>query len=60
MNWINLHKEYKGQWVALADDEETVVGSGKSAKEALTAANAAGTEDPILARVPEEDIAYVG
>lgn len=34
-DWTNIYKKYKGLWVALAEDEETVLGAGKTAREAL-------------------------
>ena len=59
-DWTKIHKKYKGSWVALAEDEETVVGSGKSAREALENAQKEGYKEPILTRMPEEITAYVG
>ena len=35
VDWTKIYNKYKGLWVALADDEITVLGHGKSAKEAL-------------------------
>jgi hypothetical protein len=60
MNWTNMYKQYSGQWVALAEDEETVIGSGDSAKQALDEAKSSGIENPVLTRVPDEDLAYIG
>ncbi|HEX7259369.1 MAG TPA: DUF5678 domain-containing protein [Candidatus Saccharimonadia bacterium] len=34
MDWSNIMKQYKGKWVALADDEKTVVASAKRAIDA--------------------------
>lgn len=59
-DWSKLYKKYKGQWVALADDEETVMGNGKTAKEARDKARARGYRKPIMARMPERLITYVG
>ena len=59
-DWTKIQKEYKGLWVALSADEETVLASGGSAKEAYDKAQRAGHEDPILTRMPEELTAYVG
>lgn len=59
-DWTNIFKEYKGLWVALKDDEETVVGSGATAREALEQAQKQGYENPILTRMPEELVTYVG
>lgn len=60
MNWEHIHKQYKGQWIALADDETTVISSGQTAKEALDAAREEGHDDPILTRVPSELVHVVG
>ncbi|MDO8569817.1 MAG: DUF5678 domain-containing protein [bacterium] len=54
INWTNLQKKYKGLWVALADDEITVLGHGKTLKEALEKAKKIGYEKPILSRMPEK------
>ena len=32
-DWTHLFELYRGKWVALADDETTVLASGASAKE---------------------------
>ena len=59
-NWTKIYAKYKGFWIALAEDEETVVGYGKSAREALEKARKEGYDEPILTRVPEKLTAYVG
>lgn len=59
-DWTKIYKKYKGLWVALDEDEETVVGSGRSAREALESAEKEGYEEPILTRMPEEITVYVG
>lgn len=60
IDWTNIYKKYRGLWVALKDDEQTVVGSGKTAKEALASAQRAGFAKPILTRMPNKLVAYVG
>lgn len=55
-----IYNKYKGLWVALADDEITVVGSGETAKEALQMAQKAGCDDPILSHFPDKLMPYVG
>ena len=59
-DWSKLYKKYKGMWVALAKDEETVLGYGRTVKEAVTKAGKRSTETPYLTRVPETLNAYVG
>jgi len=53
IDWTNIYQKYKGLWVALLDDEQTVVGSGKLLKEAVREANKNGCKNPIVTRVPE-------
>ncbi|MBI3114971.1 MAG: hypothetical protein HYZ09_00555 [Candidatus Kerfeldbacteria bacterium] len=60
IDWTNIYRKYRGLWVALKDDEQTVVGSGKTAKEALANARRAGVAKPILTRMPSKLVAYVG
>ena len=55
-----MSNKYKGLWVALADDESTVLASGVSASEAFEQAKKAGHKDPILTHLPHELTAYVG
>ena len=59
-DWTKIQKKFKGQWVALANAEETVLASGANAKEAYDAALKAGHKEPILAHMPKELTAYVG
>lgn len=60
IDWTKIYKKYKGLWVALKDDEETVVGSGKTAREAWEKAQKAGYKKPIMTRMPSALISYVG
>lgn len=60
IDWTRIFKKYRGLWVAFADDEQTVVGSGTSAKGALEAATRRGVERPILMKMPPKLVSYVG
>lgn len=60
IDWTKIYKKYKGLWVALEDDEVTVIASGKTAKEALEKAKEKNKKEPILFRVPTEILPYVG
>ncbi len=60
IDWSPIYKKYKGKWVALADDEVTVLASGKTAKEAWDKARKGGYEKPILMSVPEKLTYFVG
>lgn len=60
IDWTKIYEKYKGLWVALKSDEETVVGSGKTLKDALGEARKNGYENPIVTRMPNNLSAYVG
>lgn len=60
INWSGIYKKYKGLWIALAQDEQTVLASGKTAKEAWDKALEKGFRKPILTRMPEKLIPFVG
>lgn len=59
-DWTKLYKKYKGMWVALDSDEETVLGFGATVKEAVEKAKRKTTHMPFLTRVPTTLDAYVG
>ena len=58
-DWTHLYEKYRGKWVALADDETTVLASGASAKEVHEAARTKAAQ-PILYRVPTTLDIFVG
>jgi hypothetical protein len=60
IDWTKIYKKYKGLWIALKNDEETVISSGKTAKEAWTNAQKMGYKKPILTRMPEKLVPYIG
>ncbi|MBI2334549.1 hypothetical protein HYU96_01995 [Candidatus Daviesbacteria bacterium] len=60
IDWTNIYKKYKGLWVALKDDEVTVVSSGKSLQETSRKAQEKGFNDPIFFRVPKKLTYFVG
>ncbi|MFH1473169.1 MAG: DUF5678 domain-containing protein [bacterium] len=60
INWTNLQKKYKGQWLALEKDERTVIAHGKTAKEALEKARAKSRKFPLLTRMPDKITSFVG
>ena len=59
-NWTPLFEKYKGQWVALKDDETTVISHGTTAKKTLKEAAQKGFIKPILFKVPSRNITYIG
>ena len=60
IDWTKIYKKYKGWWVALKEDEKTVVASGRSAKEAWDKAQKIGYKKPILTKMPPKLLPYVG
>jgi hypothetical protein len=60
IDWSTLYDRFKGLWVALGDDEKTVLASGQTAQEALRRARQGGHPNPILTRLPETLGTYVG
>ncbi len=60
IDWTDILKKYKGLWVALLDDQQTVVGSGNSIEKALAQAKKKGHNDPIVMRVPTKILPYIG
>ena len=59
-DWSSLFATYHGQWVALADDEVTVLAAASTAKGALAASASKGAPSPILYRVPDTLDTFVG
>ncbi len=49
-----MYKKYKGNWVALADDEFTVLGFGKTIKEAILMAKKKSDVTPIMTYAPKD------
>lgn len=60
IDWTKIYEQYKGLWVALKEDEQTVIASGRTAKEAWDRAQQNGYKKPILSNVPEKLSTYVG
>ncbi|PIP23045.1 MAG: hypothetical protein COZ91_00310 [Candidatus Nealsonbacteria bacterium CG_4_8_14_3_um_filter_39_7] len=60
IDWTKIYKKYKGLWIALKDDEKTVIASGKTAKQVFFDAQKKGYQKPILAHIPKKLVEYVG
>jgi len=60
IDWTKIYKKYKGLWVALKDDNKTVIASGKTIREVMKKAQTKGVNQPILMHVPTEILPYVG
>lgn len=58
-DWTHLFEHHRGQWVALADDETTVLASAPTARAAYDSA-LAQTTTPLLYRVPDTLEAFAG
>ena len=58
--WEKIAEKYKGLWIALTDDEQTVIASGKDIKTTLAKSVVKGHTDPVLFRVPDEIVDFVG
>ena len=59
-DWTQIYRRYKGLWVALLKDEETVVGTGKTAKDASNKAKDSGYKEVYLTHIPKERVLFVG
>ena len=59
-DWTKLVKAYKGLWVALAEDETTVLGAGMTVSASLIAAKKKSKKLPFRTRGPERIVSYVG
>ena len=60
IDWTHIYKKYKGLWVALKDDEVTVISSGKTLDETAKKAEKKGFREPIFFRVPKVATYFVG
>lgn len=60
IDWIKIYRNYRGKWVALKDDEQTVVASGNSLKEIMEKSKKKGLFHPVVTQVPREILPIVG
>lgn len=60
IDWSKISKKYRGLWVALKDDEETVISSGKTLKEAAQKAEKKGFKQPIFTKFPSKSVYFIG
>lgn len=59
IDWTKMYKKYAGLWVALADDEQTVIASDKKLARALELSAKKGFDNPIVHRVPGGVVTFV-
>lgn len=60
IDWTKIYQKHKGLWVALKNDEVTVISAGKTLKEVSKKAKNKGFDNPIFFRVPAKIIPYIG
>ena len=60
IDWTQIYEKYKGLWVALKEDQKTVIASGKTVKDVMEKSKRKGFKEPILFKVPTEIIPYIG
>jgi len=54
-----IEKKYVGCWVALNESRTKVAGYGNSIETALAKAKKKGIKDPILTKIPSENLGYL-
>lgn len=59
-DFTKIFLAHPGLWVALRQDEKTVLASSRSAKKAYNEALSKGEKRPVLLKVPSQSTYYVG
>ena len=59
-DWTQICEQYRGMWVAIDDDEETVVAADRKLDQAIALKKALGKPNAALFRVPDEIVDFVG
>ena len=52
-------RRYREKWIALKDDQKTVVAVASSPREALKESRTKGMENPIVTRIPKDNSGYI-
>jgi len=60
IDWTQIYEKYKGLWVALKDDQKTVIASGETVKDVMEESKMKGFKEPIIFKVPTEIIPHIG
>ncbi len=60
IDWTKIYKKYKGLWVALMDDEQTVIAFGKNLEETANKAERKGFKNPIFMSIPKKSLPFIG
>jgi hypothetical protein len=53
-------KQYAGRWIAWNRDQTSIVASGGTMEDARRGAKSAGEQRPILAKVPQANVRFLG
>ena len=60
LDWLKISEKYKGLWIALNEEESEVIAAAQEAQAVYEEAQKKGVKTPILFRVPEEAVNYIG
>jgi len=60
IDWTRIVKKYKGQWVALKDDQRTVIAHSDTLKSVLEKAEKKGFPNPLVTQMPDPNVSFVG
>jgi len=60
IDWTKNFEKYKGLWVAMKEDQKTVVAASETLRETREQAKENGYDDPIFFHVPSEIIPQIG
>jgi len=60
VDFTNIYKKYKGEWIALDSDLKKVISSGKTLKETNKAVIKKGYSAPVFFRVPQKNLPFYG
>ena len=60
IDWTQQYERYKGLWVALEEDQKTVIAAGETLHEARQKAEEKGYGQPIFFHVPSNIFPQIG
>lgn len=60
MNLTPIYRKYKGLWVALDNNLKKVISAERDAKKAHENAIKKGYKTPVLFKVPQNNLPYIG
>lgn len=59
-DWTKIFRKYKGKWVALTDDEKSIIAAGSTVAEVMDKSKRKGFNLPVLFKIPTANTAYIG